>query len=116
MKSQILRGEGIIGMNLTLNVCDMFAASQVANTLSKIIENHNDIKSYDKCPYDKRSEAFPEGKPQRIELDDDTMLMLHTLMCKLSYEATSTLFAEEDEEPTNPIGTRENPQMYALPG
>ena len=68
MKRKLLRGQGAQGMCLTLSVCDMFAASKVANELFDVIENHEDCGGYANCPYDQRKERYPEGQPKRIEV------------------------------------------------
>lgn len=98
MKRQILRGEGIQGMCLTLSVCDMFAANETANELKDVIDNHNRCKEYNNTPYDQRKELFPDGAPVRIEVSEKTLQNLHRMMCKLSYESKSTLFDVDDED------------------
>jgi hypothetical protein len=104
MKSEIVRGEGIQGMRITLNVCDMFAAGQVADELQEVIENHKNCDSYAKCPYDKRNEQFPDGQPKRIELSEKTLENVRSLMNKLSFEAKSTLFGlDEDVDLQNDV-------------
>lgn len=97
MKREVLHGEGIQGMRFTLSVCDMFVASQAADELKLIIDNHKAIEEYQKTPYDKRSERFPDGEPKRTELSDSVLSNLHSLMLKLSYECKSTLFTEDEE-------------------
>lgn len=97
MKTTIIRGKGIQGINLTLSVCDMFAANQMANELKTVIDNHEKVEQYRSLPYDKRNEQFPQGQPTRKDLSDGLLEMLYTLMCKMSYSATSTIFSEEDE-------------------
>ena len=97
MKTQIIRGTGVQGINLTLSVCDMFAANQMADELKTVIDNHADIKQYLTLPYDKRNEQFPQGQPTRKDLSDSHLEMLYTFLCKMSYSATSTIFSEKDE-------------------
>lgn len=108
MKRQILHGEGIQGMCLTLSVCDMFAAGQAANELKTVLDNHKNIEEYKAAPYDKRKDLYPEGEPKRIELCETALQNLHQLMLKLSYEAKSTLFDEEDEEDEEESAEDEN--------
>lgn len=98
MKRQILRGEGVQGMCLTLSVCDMFAANQVAEELKTVIIHHQLIERYNSMPYDQRKDSFPDEAPKRIEVSEKTLQNLYQLMLKLSYEVKSTLFDEEDEE------------------
>jgi ribosomal protein L24 len=76
----------------------MFAAGQAANELKTVLDNHKKIEEYKAAPYDKRKDLYPEGEPKRIELCETALQNLHQLMLKLSYEAKSTLFDEEDEE------------------
>lgn len=98
MKREILRGHGIQGMRIDLSVCDMFAASQVADELKNVLDNHKKIEEYKQCPYDKRKEAYPEGEPKRIEISEKILENLLSLMNKLSFESKSTLFTEEDDD------------------
>lgn len=98
MKREILRGHGIQGMRIDLSVCDMFAASQVADELKNVLDNHKKIEEYKQCPYDKRKEAYPEGEPKYVELSKETLENLLLLMNKLSFESKSTLFTEEDDD------------------
>lgn len=97
MKTRIIRGTGVQGINLVLSVCDMFAASMMADELKTVIDNHADIKQYLLLPYDKRNEKFPQGQPTRKDMSDNNLEMLYTLLCKMSYSARTTLFCEEDE-------------------
>ena len=98
MKREILRGHGVQGMRIDLNVFDMFAANQVTNELGLVIANHAICETYKNTPYDKRKEAFPDGEPKRIEVSEETLQNIHRLMCKLSYASKSTLFEDEDED------------------
>lgn len=98
MKREILHGQGIQGMRLTLSVSDMFVASQVADELREVIANHVMCDDYNKCPYDQRKERYPEGQPKRIELSEMTLTNLHIFMNKLSFESRSTLFDACDQE------------------
>ena len=98
MKRQILRGEGIQGMCLTLSVCDMFTANQAVNELKTVLDNHKKIEEYKTAPYDKRKDLYPEGEPKRVELSENMLKNLCQLMLKLSFEAKSTLFDANDEE------------------
>lgn len=97
MKTNLIKGTGVQGMSVVLNVCDMFAANQVANELEEVLKNHEEEKLYLKTPYDQRESKFPNGRPEHFELRDETLKMLHTLLCKMSYSVTSTIFSEEDE-------------------
>ena len=101
MKKQILRGEGIQGMCLTLSVYDMFAANETANELKNVIDNHKECKEYNNTPFDKRKELFPEGAPSRIELSEMTLNNLHKLMCKLALDCKSTMFDDNENENTD---------------
>ena len=97
MKRQILYGQGIQGIHLTLNVCDMFEANMVSDELLFVIQNHKDCEEYAKCPFDRRKELYPDGQPKRFELSEKTLTNLHKLMCKLAYSSKSTLFEEDDD-------------------
>ena len=97
MKREILRGLGIQGMRIDLNVCDMFAANQVANELKTVITNHANCEEYKNTPYDKRKGTFPGGEPKRIEVSEKTLQNIYKMMCKFSHESKSTLFEDEDE-------------------
>lgn len=103
MKKEILRGHGVQGMRVDLSVGDMFAANQVADELKTVIDNHTSCKEYNKTPFDKRKELFPEGAPTRIEVSENTLNNLHQLMCKLAYNCKSTMFDADDEDDEQPF-------------
>lgn len=98
MRTKIIHGTGVQGIMLQLNVCDMFAANQMADAIESVIESKKAVKEYDKTPFDKRKEDFPEGRPTPIELTDKQLEQLSTLLHKMSFFATSTIFSDEDEE------------------
>lgn len=99
MKREILHGYSIQGMRIDLNVCDMFAANQVANELKTVVANHAMCDGYKNTPFDRRKNAFPGGEPKRIEVSEETLLKLCQLMCKLSLpENKNTLFEIVDED------------------
>ena len=101
-------------MCLTLSVCDMFAASNAADELRDVVDNHCQIERYKATPFNKREEAFPEGEPKRIELSEKTLQNLHKLMLKLSYESKSTLFdaEDQDENASNKTLIKDDPYAY----
>lgn len=99
MRTKLIPGKGVCGMQLTLSLGDMFQANQMSDTINEVIKNHEECTKYDKTPYDKRSEIFPEGKPVRIEMRDEDLDKVYILLAKMSYAADSTIFKEEDEEP-----------------
>lgn len=101
MKKQIIHGEGVQGMCLTLNVCDMFVASQMAEELARVRLSRSTIKEYDKCAYDERKERFPNGRPEQIEMTDESLERLQILMFKMSLNGMSTMFEAEDEQEDN---------------
>jgi hypothetical protein len=98
MRTNLIHGTGIQGMAIQLNVCDMFAANQMADAIESVIKSKKAIAEYDKTPFDKRKEAFPEGRPASKELTDKQLEQLYTLLCKMSYSAHSTIFSDENEE------------------
>ena len=99
MRTKFIKCMGVCGMQLTLSLGDMFQANQMSDTINEVIKNHEECTKYDKTPYDKRSEAFPDGKPVRIEMRDEDLDKVYILLAKMSYATGSTIFKEEDEEP-----------------
>ena len=99
MRTKFIDGTGIFGMELTLSLGDMFQANQMSDTIDSILKNHKQCEEYEKTPYDKRNEAFPEGKPKRVELSDENLDKVYILLAKMSFATSSTIFKEEDEEP-----------------
>lgn len=98
MKRTIVRGEGIQGIDLFLSIGDMAAASNITTKLQKTLNSMELKEKYDKTPYDKRKEEFPEGQPKIVDLDQETVSNLLTFMYKISAELHATIFDDIDDE------------------
>ena len=98
MQKTIVLGEGVQGINLLLSIGDMSAASNIATKLQKTLNSMELKEKYDKTPYDKRKEEFPEGQPKVVELDKETVSNLLIFMRKISAELHATIFDDVDDE------------------
>lgn len=98
MKTKFIHGTGVCGMQLTLSLGDMFQADMTSDAIDKVLKNHKQYEEYEKMPFDKRNEAFPDGKPKRVEISDEELNKVRVLLNKISYSTGSTIFKEEDEE------------------
>lgn len=98
MRTKLVKGTGIQGILMQLSICDMFAAANIANTLNNVINREHEIADYKTTPYDQRKEKFPNGQPEKIEIPVTDLIKLRKLLEKMSYQAHSTLFEENDEE------------------
>lgn len=100
MKKQEIFSEGICGLNVEFSFVDMYAMSQMKKNLQKIENNHKDVDAYNKLPYDQRKDI---ERPNRLEIDDNTIHQLINLFGKLAIPTTeSDLFEDEKKDEPRP--------------
>lgn len=98
MRTKIKFGNGICGMELHLNIGDMFQADMMSKKVKDIIENNKKCKEYDETPESTREEIFPDGCPGFLALSEEDLNKIYILLGKMSQTMSSTLFEEKDEE------------------
>lgn len=97
MKTRLIPGTGVCGLELTLSLGDMFQAGMMADQLDQVIKNHETCKVYERTPCSELAERFPNGRPVRSEVPDEHLNRIFVLLKKMAYATSSTIFEEQDE-------------------
>lgn len=72
MKTQKIKGTGIIGNEVIVNLVDMITLSMLADRIENVTDNHEAIAKYNAIPYDKRVDENGNKIecPRKIEVSD----------------------------------------------
>ena len=102
MKTQKVKGTGIIGNEIIVSLVDMITLSMLADRIENVTDNHEAIAKYSATPYDKRVDENGNKIecPRKIEVSDDDLKGIAVFLrkCAGSFAKSHCLEAEDNCE------------------